>query len=587
MKKLTTIILLLTTATFLFIYIGCDNKKTSTTGNVSLFAALPSRLPANALQSCTITQPDFNSWFASGTATENGIVMPANSVTFGHHNNCDFYKWSWQMFAWITSPLADKKTVMESPIFYTVSPADTAGNRTLLPHTPGVPLQVTSSITQFGANNLPTIKDKLGHIFEIEKHPANSKPLVLMGNRKTIIHHVDLDESGKPIFKDQSGKIIQNPKAVFTRKGNFVHEFKASNGKSVFVSANGPIETEEGQAQGSHGLMAQNGSLVYYITMINDVFAFYLSGAKNGEISSAQFPTTAAQRDSISEIARANGKTLPDSNALAMEIKTSWVEASSLPDPQNYVTIEAVVPSYTKTDSLWTPNATTQTVKLAMVGMHVVGSTAGHPEMVWATFEQKNNAPNASYQYLNTDSTVVVVPQDSIGSWTFSSNGLDPNPNLAHFTAAVNTLIAEKGSTISASNSLMAFPWGSAANISPNAENGSSAASNSEVISINNSVLGWLVGNDIRKNYVLIGATWTNSGVAPTGTSFSTNPSDPGAAIGTSLLANITMETYKQSNQNSCFTCHSNNPNTASLSPAVLSHVYTGIIPLFKSKAAK
>jgi hypothetical protein len=587
MKKLTNILLLLSIVTFLFIYIGCDTKKTNATSNLSLMATLPTRLPSNVLQSCTITQPDFNSWFASGTATENGIVIPANSVTFGHHNNCDFYKWSWQMFAWMTSPLADKKTVMESPIFYTVSPADTAGNRTLLPHTPGTPLQVTSSITQFGPHNLPTVMDKQGHLFEIEKHPANVKPMLMKGNQKTMISNVEMNASGKPIFKDNSGKVIDNPKAVFTRKGNFVHEFKASNGKSVFVGANGPIESEEGQAGGSHGLMAQNGSLVYYITMINDVFAFYLSGAKNGLLSSAQFPTTAAQRDSISAIARANGKTLPDSNALAMEIKTSWVEASTLPDPQNYVTIEAVIPSYTKTDSLWTPTTTPQTVKLAMVGVHVVGSTAGHPEMVWATFEQKNNAPNASYQYLSTDSTVVIVPQDSVGTWTFSSNGLDPNPNQAHFSAAVNTLKAESGFTISASNSLMAFPWGTATNEKPNGTDASSAASNSEVISINNSVLGWLVGNDIRKNYVLIGATWTNSGAAPTGTSFSTNPTDPGAAIGTSLLANITMETYKQSSQNSCFTCHSNNPNSATLSPAVLSHVYPGIIPLFKSGKVK
>lgn len=586
MKKATTIVFLLAAASLLSIYFGCQTQPKKTDGTVLSVANSSSRLAQDAFKSCTISQGDFNSWFAGGKATENGIVVPANSVTFGHNNNCDFYKWSWQMFAWMTSPLPDKKTVMESQVFYTVSPADTLGVRTLIPHTPGKPLQVTSSITQFGPHNLPTVMDKQGHIFEVEKPVPNVKPMLLRGTQKIMISRVETDASGKHIFKDLAGQIIENPKAVLVNKGNFVQEFKDTKGKSVFVGANGPIESEEGQAGGSHGLMAQNGSLVYYITMVNDVFAFYLSGAKNGNISGAQFPTTAAQRDSICAIARANGNvSLPDSNALAMEIKTSWVEASSLPDPQNYITIEAVIPSYTKTDSLWTPTNNSQTVKLAMLGMHVVGSVAGHPEMVWATFEEKNNAPNAAYQYLNSDSVVVTVPQDSTGKWTLSSNALDPNPNQAHFKAAVNTLIAENGFTISASNSQMSFPWGSAPNVSPNREDGSSAASNSEVISINNSVLGWLVGNDIRKNYLLIGATWTSGGAPPSGTSYSTNPTDPGAAIGTSLLANITMETYKQSNQNSCFTCHSNSPGVPTLSPGIISHVYTGITPLFPASA--
>jgi hypothetical protein len=38
-----------------------------------------------------------------------------------------------------------------------------------------------------------------------------------------------------------------------------------------------------------------------------------------------------------------------------------------------------------------------KTVNLAMVGMHVVGSTKGHPEMIWATFEHIGNAPNDDY----------------------------------------------------------------------------------------------------------------------------------------------------------------------------------------------
>src|SRR5262245_53691768 len=97
MKKTTIFSILLAVAACLAIYIGC---KPSDKGPVAISA----RLPTNVLQSCTISQDSFNTWFASGQPSENGLVLPANSVTFGHHNNCDFYQWSWQMFAWMTSP---------------------------------------------------------------------------------------------------------------------------------------------------------------------------------------------------------------------------------------------------------------------------------------------------------------------------------------------------------------------------------------------------------------------------------------------------------------------------------------------------
>jgi hypothetical protein len=580
MKKTTIILFLLATTAILSIYVGCGpSGPDSGTSN-------PSRLPANVLQSCIISQDSFNTWFASGHATENGLVLPANSVTFGHNNNCEFYQWSWQMFAWMTSPASGSGygsggTVMESPVFYTASAADSTGNRYFIPHISGQPLRVfPSPIVQNGPNNLPMIKDKKGNLLEVVPRQEGVKPMLLSGTRRVTINSVDIDAAGKPVFKDQAGKIIQNPKALITLKGNItkmVQEFTASNGQSVFLTAQGEVvESEVGQAT-HNGLISRAGSLVYYISMVNDVYAFFLSGAKDSLISGAEFPITAQQRDSICAIARANGTTLPDSNALAIEIKTSWVEAETVPDPDNYITIDAFVPTYNKMDSVWVPNGEKK-VKLAMLGMHVVGSTAGHPEMVWATFEHNQNAPNAAYQYLNADSVMVTQPADSSGQWTLSSNASDPNPNVAHIYVPKNSdslkAIAPYG--ITASNSSLVYPWGSEANVTPNAEDGSSAASNSEVISINNSVLSKLVGNDIRKNYILIGATWTSGGKAPTGQSYSTNPSSPGVAIGTSLLANSTMETYLQLNYTTCFYCHSNGDTlNPSLLPGDLSHIYT------------
>ena len=593
MKKTTAILLLLSTIALLSIYVGCDTNKSDKPDKVS--AILTSRLPKNVLQSCTLSQSQFNSWFASGKASENGQVAPANSVLFPHNNNCDFYQWSWQMFSWMTSPVSGNKytsgnTVMESKVFYTVTPPQNAqGQRTLIPHQPGTPLRVSGSIPQLGPNRLPLIRDKEGNLIEVEQQATGVKPMLLKGKQKVMVSSVDMDATGKPIFKDATGKIIENPKAVITHKADpddIAQEFKTSSGQSVFINSQGKIiETELGQAGGGNALMAQNGSLLYYITMVNDVFAFYLSGVKNGVLSdSLQFPITAAQRDNITAYARANGATLPDSNALAMEIKTSWIEASKLPDPQNYITIDAIVPTYKNSgDTLWTPIGE-KTEKLALLGVHVVGSVAGHPEMIWATFEHNRNTPNDAYQYLNSDSAVVTQPADSGGKWTLSAAAPVTNPNVKFFKASGDTLKAYSGKTISASSSSLVFTWGTQENVSPNAEDGSSAASNSEILSINNTVLNFLVGNDVRKNYMLIGATWTFGGAAPNGKSYSYDPTHAnGDAIGTSLLANSTMETYFQRDSTSCFFCH-NNGN--SLLPGDLSHVYDGILPLFKTISA-
>lgn len=118
----------------------------------------------------------------------------------------------------------------------------------------------------------------------------------------------------------------------------------------------------------------------------------------------------------------------------------------------------------------------------------------------------------------------------------------------------------------------------------PNAEDASVAAANSEIISINNSIHSLLVGNDVRKNYLFIGATWTQNGAAPNGKSYSPTTTTPGVAIGTSQLANSTMETYIQNGANfneagSCFLCHSNF-KTATLLPSDISHVFGALQPL-------
>ena len=487
---------------------SCKPKeKEEEVGEELELAVLPS-LPQDVLASCVVSQTEFDSWFESKTATENGAVNAANSVTFGHKDNCDFYKWSEQMFLWITSKDATtSKTVFESSIFYTVSPefGPKGEQRKLIPHTPG---QLLSA--------MPTLEKSVG---------------------------VDSEDS------------------------------------------------EEGQATGD-ALMTKDSAIVYYITMVNDVYAEFLSAVNAGKMDGKQFPTTQAELDVIINYANDNGVTLPDATALAMELKTSWVEASTIDAKElsNYITIDAIIPTYTKTPTKWTILNKTTTAKLALLGVHIVGSTAGHPEMVWSTFEHKKTAPALSYTYIDSTNTVKTMVADTGSDWILNSNANNTTDiNISHMKFKADSIYANfKGApannTISPSNSSRTKPWGVADAGVPNPENTTVAASNSQVISINNSVRSKLIGNDVRKNYFFIGSTWTDSGKAPTGVSYSATNTGNGVAIGTSQLANSTMETYIQNgttyNENgSCFYCHHDFATTGpTLLPNQLSHVYGDIM---------
>ena len=436
---------------------------------------------------CNLTSAEFNAWFKSGVASTNGIVVNANSVDFTHLNNCDFYKWSEQMFLWITS-VTSGQLVIESHVFYTISPSED-GVRNFIPHVAGTPLRAFSNINK--------------------------------------------------------------------------------------------IDTEEGQAT-SDVLMDRNNNIIYYISFGNDVYAQFLTGAKNGALNGDTFPTTAAELDSIVNYAKQFNVELLDADALAIELKTSWVVASSLANAADFVTADAIIPTYDKTDSLWVITGE-ETVTLAMVGAHIVGSAAEHPEMIWATFEHQDNTPNAKYEYINAVGDTIKVPADGNGSWIFNSE-VSVTPNVSHMTFSNDSIIAKTNFTISPSNTVREKPWGSSYDTQPNPEDLTPAAANTTVINLNNSITKLLLGSDVRKNYQFIGATWTNNGAAPNGESWSPTNTTDGVAIGGSQLANSTMETYAQNGPNynnfgTCFSCHSNS-SAPSLKPIDISHVFDDIAPL-------
>lgn len=548
-------------------------------------------LPTDAGSTCAtaITPAEFNSWFESGTVSLNGAVLPANSVLFPDIPNCSFYKWSEQMFLWLTSPAPPRYgsngLVMNTPAFFDVSLPDASGNRQFLPHTSGLVRAFNVRTAQKGALDLPVILEqrslRLLEILPPVLAPSGKQLVMDQSGNEVEIGNVRFDDNKRPVLVDINGKDIKAPRAIIqssrdsafspiTKRLNKIENFDKSSlvqkiilGKTIlFIDLFGNFhQVEQGQADGSV-LMAQNHSLVYYSLTVNNVYMLYRTMQGTNVPAGTRFPTTQATLNSISSFAVANARSpIIDSIALAVEIKSSWVEAAGLPDPDKFIKMKAVVPTYNKTNpNEWVPNGT-QTIELAMVGMHVVGSTKGHSELLWATFEHVSNDPAAAYTYTTNSGTNTTVPQNTTGNWVFCSSGAAGPFNVSHMTNLdpvtfnlTDHIFATPGHTISPTDIRREMPFGL---------NGSNAGGNAEVISINHSVRSMLNPADVRVNYFQSGTTWTKFGSDPTNVS---------NQVGTNILSNTTMETFSQ--PGNCFNCH--NTNTT-----VVSHVFDNTKPLF------
>lgn len=208
-------------------------------------------------QNCSLSQQEFNTWFTDGSVSKDGKVWPANSAGFPTNNTkCDFYKWSAQMFLWLTSPsqsYGGGDFVFDSLIFYDVSP------------------EYTINATTKG--------------------------------RKLISNDVGNSFGLRSAKQDE------------------------------------PFTGEVGQAGGSGVLLSQPGttvstssSLVYYGIHVNDVYAAFLKSQATAVTPAKDFPTTISSE-------------LPDAIALTMEVKTSWIDAATVSDASQYITIQAEVPN--------------------------------------------------------------------------------------------------------------------------------------------------------------------------------------------------------------------------------------------------
>ncbi|HKB69169.1 MAG TPA: hypothetical protein VKC61_25230 [Pyrinomonadaceae bacterium] len=549
-------------------------------------------VPSDANPTCTATAPEFAGWFeptsvSGGVVNLNGIAKPADS-RLSLAPNCGFHKWSEQMFLWLTSPVPPTYGgggghIFNSPVFFDVSPLDANRDRTFIPHQQGQLSNLSLRAAQVGIHNLQLVFDRKGEVLEVEtpKTGPTGKQLILNDKGEPVeIERITMNDNKQPIFFAKDGKVIERPRAIIRPQLSqefTVQAFKVGQ-TSFFVNGLGNvIDVEQGQAFGGV-LMARNHSLVYYATTVNDVYAYALTGDKTSgpgkfNPTPTQLPTSQTELTTIENFAvNFGGKSsppFPDPEALAIEIKTSWVEASAVSNISDYITMTATVPDYDGPPGSAHPNTTTwtpigqKTVLLAMVGMHVVGSTGGQPELVWGTFEHESNTPNAQYDYNNSSSPPPkLVAQTTAGNWLFCAPNSSGPFNQQHMSLDASGNITANGTfNIDPSDTIRWKAWGTPMG-------GSSASQNTEVIALNNSVRGMLNSADVRNKYIFIGTTWTIGGQPPTS----------GNQVGTNRLGNTTMETYQQGSSNgpngmNCFSCHGNvmGSNTDMIN---VSHIY-------------
>jgi len=145
----------------------------------------------------------------------NGIVDPADSITFVAMSNCSFYKWSEQMFLWLTSPVPSRygsgSHVFDSPVFYSVSPQDATGQRTLIPHVPGRPLRFLPVISQRGNRGEEVVFDNTGKIHNVLRVPAGPNGKLQLrdqAGQPVEIERIVAMRSGRPMLLDKADKQI-------------------------------------------------------------------------------------------------------------------------------------------------------------------------------------------------------------------------------------------------------------------------------------------------------------------------------------------------------------------------------------------
>lgn len=185
-----------------------------------------------------------------------------------------------------------------------------------------------------------------------------------------------------------------------------------TEGAGAFVEADGSL------------LVAQNGYPIYASVHMNPL---YFTTAKANMIHDGGYQRNAG-KDEVFPVG-------------AAVFKATWLRlADGEAAPAGTFVTQARVPvlgvSLTPNDSLYAaPTGQTVVVRVALLGLHVVGCTENHPEFLWSTFEHRLNSPRVP------DGTTKPGPAASFPqNYTlYAANTLLANVNLSTTTASATT----------------------------------------------------------------------------------------------------------------------------------------------------
>ncbi len=297
------------------------------------------------------------------------------------------------------------------------------------------------------------------------------------------------------------------------------------------------------QAGGGGVLIDQAGQPVFYAIAIDSTW--YNFARTNGFNTQAGFQ---GAPDSLN---------FPTAGAGAIEVKSSWRIAAVgdsvlIPDASSrFFTTRTRIPTVTIVDSQFIADTTKmRDATLALVGMHVVGTVPGHPEFIWASFEQVDNAPMCS-------ATPAPALNDSTGKpWSLYPGGVG--------CATGNCNKVNKPASFTPIPICRVLAYGDTSTATPNSQN---------IQSLNASVQGQLASGSILRSYRLVGGQWTTPGGLPA------TLGSGGNVRGSPLLANTTMESFHQGTVQgakgaiTCFNCH-NGGTARSPKKLDVSHVW-------------
>ena len=365
---------------------------------------------------------------------------------------------------------------------------------------------------------------------------------------ETFIWATALDTNGVPRFLSlpTPADLIANASAPASKINNKkgtpkLHLASRLHNDAGSLEGTGAIVEADGNM-----LVAPNGYPVYASVHMNES---YFTTAKNNLIYNGGYQKNTTDY-------------FPVGSAV---FKATWLRlANGQQAPVGAYTTNAEVPVLTIENNIVVPQKDsngaikTVTVKVALVGLHVVGITQDHPEFLWATFEHKHNAPmipdntfspsgsdsnNYTFYKANTPFSQVNIANVPPNPATTQTPVLSFNVNTQQFTPSTNAV--QKNKT--------------------GGEN-FSAQGPQNIANLNASSQTFLNGQSKAQatfaNYNLIGTLWMHSN-----TYIDSNPNinklDQTDGVGSVNLANITAETFEQAATNSsvkdvnnCFLCH-------------------------------